>query len=112
MAKKNFDEVTGSRVLGEIEKSTGKKRQQTTASPEEQAERAAQLRTQGRKGCKPARYNIAFTPENYKFIKILASASGKTLAQCCNDIFSKYREQNPEIEKRAKAFIKFMEEQQ
>ena len=109
MAKQSFEGVTGARVQAAIAKATGKKHQQEAASPEEQNERAEQLRTQGRKGCKRPRYNIAFTPTNHAFIELLARSRGMSLAQCCNAIIDKLREQNPEIEKQAKELQKLVD---
>lgn len=67
------------------------KGQQTTASPEEAAERMAELRTQGRKGCKAVRINMAFTPDNHGFIKKMARISGMTMTEFTNSIIERYR---------------------
>lgn len=62
-----------------------------TASASEQEMRAAQLRTQGKKGCKAPRINMAFTPDNHRFLKREARKSGMTITQYCNQIITKYR---------------------
>jgi enhancing lycopene biosynthesis protein 2 len=92
-------------VYGAIEQATSRKGQQGTASPQEAAERAAQLKTQGRKGCKAIRINMAFTPENHEFIKVMATISGKTMTEFANLIVERYRNEHPEIYEQAKAII-------
>lgn len=109
MAKKEFSGMnTGSRVKSNIESATGKKGQQATATPEEQAERAAELRTQGRKGCKAIRINMAFTPDNHTFIKLMAKASGRTMTEMANDIITAYRTEHPEFMEKASGFLDFI----
>ena len=93
------------RVYGAIEQATSRKGQQGTASPQEAAERAAQLKTHGRKGCKAIRINMAFTPENHEFIKDMATISGKTMTEFANLIVERYRNEHAEIYEQAKAII-------
>lgn len=104
-SKKDFAGVNTGRVYGAIEQATSRKGQQGTASPQEAAERAAQLKTQGRKGCKAIRINMAFTPENHEFIKVMATISGKTMTEFANLIVERYRNEHPEIYEQAKAII-------
>ncbi len=96
---------TGSRVFAAIEQATTTKGQQGTASPQEAAERAADLRTQGRKGCKAIRINMAFTPKNHEFLKVMAKASGKTMTEFCNLVIAAYQREHPEIMGQARAFL-------
>lgn len=104
-AKKNFEKINTSKVYGNIEQATSEKGQQGTASPQEAAERAAELRTQGRKGCKAIRINMAFTPDNHEFIKVMAKISGKTMTEFTNLVVERYRNEHPEIYEQAKAII-------
>ena len=104
-SKKDFAGMNTGRVYGAIEQATSRKGQQGTASPQEAAERAAQLKTQGRKGCKAIRINMAFTPENHEFIKVMATISGKTMTEFANLIAERYRNEHPEIYEQAKAII-------
>lgn len=104
-SKKDFAGMNTGRVYSAIEQATSEKGQQGTASPQEQAERAAQLKTQGRKGCKAVRINMAFTPENHEFIKIMAKISGKTMTEFANLVVERYRDEHPEIYEQAKAII-------
>lgn len=104
-SKKDFAGMNTGRVYGAIEQATSRKGQQGTSSPQEAAERAAQLKTQGRKGCKAIRINMAFTPENHEFIKVMATISGKTMTEFANLIVERYRNEHPEIYEQAKAII-------
>ena len=103
--KKDFGSINTGKVYDAIEQATGKKGQQGTASPEEQAERAAELKSQGRKGCKAIRINMAFTPENHEFIKIMARIHGKTMTEFANLVIERYRSEHPETYEQAKALI-------
>ena len=106
--KKDFSTINTEKVFNSIETATSRKGQQGTASPEEAAQRAAQLRTQGRKGCKAVRINMAFTPENYDFVKIAARATGQTMTKFANQIIEQYRADHAEDYKEAKKlFEKF-----
>ena len=69
--------------------------QQDTASAEEQAWRMASLKTQGRKGCKAPRINLAFTPENHEFIRVFARATGRTMTETVNDIIENFKSEIP-----------------
>lgn len=113
MAKKNdFSDISTSRITESIEKATGKRRQQGTASKEEQEERKAALRTQGRKGCKSIRINVAITPENHEFIKIMAQATGRNLTQMTNAILTAYRKDHPEFLEKAADFLQVIKNEQ
>jgi len=104
-SKKDFAGVNTGRVYGAIEQATSNRGQQGTASPQEAAERAAELRTQGRKGCKATRINMAFTPENHEFIKVMARLTGKTMTEFANLVVERYRTEHPELYEQAKAII-------
>lgn len=103
--KKDFAGINTGRVYSTIEQATSRKGQQGTASPQERAERAAKLKTQGRKGCKAIRINMAFTPENHEYIKVMAKITGKTLTEFANLAIEKYRQEHGELYEQAKAII-------
>ena len=105
MAKKDFAGINTGRVYNSIEQATSAKGQQGTASPQEREARAADLRTQGRKGCKAIRINMAFTPDNHEFIKVLSKISGKTMTEFTNLVIERYRTEHPELYAQAKAII-------
>lgn len=92
---------TGSQVKKTIDSATGRRGRQTTATPEEQAERMANLSTQGRKGCKSVRLNLAMTPENHQFIMVLSKVTGRTQAKMVNGIIAAYRNEHPELLEKA-----------
>lgn len=96
------------RAISAMEQAISTKGQQGKASPQEASERAAQLRTQGRKGCKAVRINMAFTPDNHEFIKVMAKASGRTMTEFTNDIIAAYRAEHPEFMKQAASFLEFV----
>lgn len=104
--KKDFSGLnTGSRVHSSIEQATSAKGQQGTAGPEEVAERKEALKTQGRKGAKAVRINMAFTPSNHEFIKVMAKASGKSMTEFTNLVISAYQKEHPEIMQQAQNFL-------
>lgn len=108
MAKKDFAGMNTGRVYESIEQATAKKGQQGKASPQEQKERAQNLKTQGRKGCKATRINMAFTPENHEFIKVMAKATGRTMTELTNDVIAAYRNEHPEFMEKAAGFLDFI----
>ena len=67
-------------------------------------ERQESLRTQGKKGAKAQRFNMAFTPSNLDFIRILSKLKGQTMTQFVNEIIDREREQNADIVEQLKAF--------
>lgn len=103
--KKDFTSINTGRVYNAIEQATSRKGQQGTASPQEATERAAELRTQGRKGCKAIRINMAFTPDNHEFIKVMAKITGKTMTEFTNYVVEQYRTEHPELFAKAKEII-------
>ena len=105
MSKKDFAGMNTGRVYGAIEQATSSKGQQGKASPQEAAERAEELRTQGRKGCKAIRINMAFTPSNHEFIRVMAKASGRTMTEFTNLVIAAYQREHPEIMEKAQTFL-------
>lgn len=113
MAKKDFstmntgraEAAAGEAVIRKLEQGASNKGQQGEATPQEAAERAAALKTQGRKGCKAVRINMAFSPENHEFIKTMARISGKTMTEFANLCIQKYREEHPDLYEQAKQII-------
>lgn len=89
-----------------IDLATGKRGQQQTATPEEARARADEMKTQGRKGCRAVRINMAFTPENHEFIKIMAGITGQTMTEFANTVIERYRQEHPEQYEKAKEIKK------
>lgn len=104
-AKKDFGAINTGKVYATIEQATSNRGQQGTASPQEAAARKSALKTQGRKGCKAIRINMAFTPENHDFIKVMAKISGKTMTEFINLTIETYRKEHGEQYEAAKAII-------
>ena len=102
--KQNFDEIRTGRVGGTIETALSHRGQQGVVSKEEAEARAAAMRTQGRKGCKAARLNMAFTPGNLDFIRAGASLYHMTMTEFCNKVIAKYSAEHPEIIEKGNAF--------
>jgi len=113
MANKDFSGMNTGRansssagnVYTATETSTTRKGQQGSASPQERAERADKLKTQGRKGCKAIRINMAFTPDNHEYIKVMAKISGKTMTEFANLAIERYRNEHPDLYEKAKEII-------
>lgn len=103
--KKDFSGIKSERVYDAIEQSTAKKQQQGTASPQEQNARKEALETQGRKGCRATRINMAFTPANHYFIKRMARINGVSMTVYANAVIRAYREEHPELLEMANKII-------
>lgn len=106
MAKgKDFTKINTGRVAGNIAQATSRKGQQATVTEAEATARAEELRTQGRKGCKATRINMAFTPSNYDFLKIMASVTGKSITEFANLVIETYRKDHSEVYEKAREFL-------
>lgn len=107
-SKKDFTGMNTGRVYGAIERATSQKGQQGTASAQEAQERKESLKTQGRKGVKAIRINMAFTPSNHEFIRVMAKASGRTMTELTNQVIEAYRNEHPEFMEKANSFLEFI----
>lgn len=103
--KKDFAGVNTARVYAGLEQATADKNKQPAISPQEAQERAEELRTQGRAGAKLPRINMAFTPANHEFVKVMARVTGKSMTQFANYVIEQYRNEHPELFTQAKAII-------
>lgn len=109
MAKKDFNSInTGSRVSSTLEKATSNKGRQSTATKDEQEERKAQRRTQGRKGCKLDRFNIGVTTDNRDYIKIMSKLRGENMTDFINYVIAEHRNEHGDTYEQAKKLIKDM----
>lgn len=97
--------------INETPQQTRRGGQQKTANIYEQKARADAMRTQGRKGCKATRINMAFAPENIEFIKIMSRATGQNMTEFTNFVIEAYRNEHPDIYEKAKAVIRLAERQ-
>lgn len=103
--KRDFGQIDSGRVYEAISKAQNKKGQKVAASPAEQEQRKAALKTQGKKGCKAVRINMAFTPDNHEFIKVMATVTGRSMTEFTNLVVERYRQEHPEIFEDAKKII-------
>lgn len=62
--------------------------------------------TQGRKGMKMQRINMAFTPANIDYIRVMAAIRGQTMTQFVNALITQDREQNGAAYEAAKELTK------
>lgn len=114
MAKKrNFDEINTSNVFESQIKAavseTVKKpipRQKRSEMPTEEIVKEAreQGRTQGRKGCKAHRFNMAFSPKAYDFITCMARVRGETITSFVNHLIEQCADDNAEVYQQALKF--------
>lgn len=103
--KKDFSAISTSKVYNAVEQATGTKGQQGTASAEEAEARREALQTQGRKGVKAIRINMAFRPSTHEFLKVMSKATGRTMTEFCNLVIEAYMNEHPEMLEQARGFL-------
>lgn len=74
------------------EAQTVRKEQEAQATQEVQ--KVAFGETQGRKGCKAKRINMAFSDENHQYLKFESRRNGMSITEFTNMIITKYRNNN------------------
>lgn len=113
MAKKKFDELDTSNIFSEqieaaaaetIPEPIPRQRRDTLPTTEIVEQAREQGRTQGRKGCKAHRFNMAFSPAAYSFITCMARVRGETITAFVNHLIEKTIEDNQEIYQKALEF--------
>lgn len=123
--KKDFTAANTGRVYSTIENATAdtthereqqerkhlrppviEKRARGTDPTEDEVQTAREYgKTQGRKGVKALRVNMAFTPEVHDYIRVMARVRGETITQFTNHVFQVSMEQNAEIYHKAIDFF-------
>ena len=88
----------------EQEQPTGVKHPRTPYSEEKAQEMREAGTTQGRKGCKLIRINMAFSPEVHTYIKTMARVRGETITEFTNWVFRQSMEINDKLYQEAKIF--------
>lgn len=113
MAKKDFSTANTGRVYDAIADATAQDEQEIyerkprrTYSDAEKKDAMDALNTQGRKGLKAMRINMAFSPELHDYIRIMAGVRGQTITEFVNEILAQSLEQNRDTYERAKELIK------
>lgn len=96
---------TQTRVSANIEAATAGRGTQEEADKKEKAKRASEMKTQGRKGCKLPRINLAFSAENHDFIQTVSRVRGQNLTQFVNFIIAKYAEEHSDLYEKAKKLL-------
>lgn len=117
MAKKKlFDSIETESVYDAIAEATAEPEQKKPAplprrsrdeepTEEEIAAAREQGKTQGRKGVKAVRINMAFAPDVHEYINIMSRARGQSITSFCNEVFRNSKQQNIELFEQAKAFM-------
>ena len=106
MAKKDlFDELNA--VKKEMQQRQGSKAH-PEVTPEELKRRKAEGKTRGAKGAKADRINMAFTTDNFDYIRIMAGIRGQTMTAFVNDVIAEHRTEHPEQFEQARAIIESM----
>lgn len=119
-SKKDFTTASNRRVYNSITEATAEPEQEPQQAQEVQnprkaytAERAQEMRqagtTQGRKGCRAVRINMAFAPDLHEYIKVMARVRGESVTDFTNYVFRQSMEQNAELYEKAKSFVKSFE---
>lgn len=113
MAKKNFDELNVTNVFAEtvqeavsepIPEPIPRQSRATMPTADIVEQAREQGRTQGRKGCKAHRFNMAFSPKAYEFITCMARVRGETITSFVNHLIEKCMDDNAEIYQQALKF--------
>ena len=66
-----------------------------SAQPAEQTPDVQEVHsTQGRKGAKQQRINMAFSPENMDYMRVMAGIKGVSVTRFVNDLIARDREKN------------------
>lgn len=113
--KKDFTQANMDRVYTAIADATAEpEAQQVQQEPEAQkAYTDEQMqafkeagKTQGRKGAKAVRFNMAFPPSVYEYITTMARVRGESVTKFTQFVFEQSMKDNAELYEQAKAFAK------
>lgn len=67
------------------------------------------MNTQGRKGMKLDRMNMAFSPANYDYIRVMSAIRGQSMTQFVNEIIMEDRQKNGKVYRMAKELAQEIE---
>ena len=101
-SKKDFTAANTGRVYATVAEATAEPEQQPAAGKkarkvytnEEIKQMQAEGKTQGRKGCKSVRINMAFSPEIHEYIRIMSKHLGMSVTEFTNFVFKQSMELN------------------
>ena len=95
----------------EIEEAPKRKnKERRTPGVREAKQRMTTGKTQGVKGLKSPRINLALTTPNYEYVKIMAGASGLTMTEFINGCIGAHRESHHALYNKAKSCRKAFDE--
>lgn len=97
---KDFSNVNTSRVYAAIDEATTEGRY----TDQEARDFIEEGRTQGRKGLRMPRVNMAFTPEVYEYIRTMSRIRGESITKFTNFVFEQHMKANAALYEEAKAF--------
>lgn len=100
MAKKDFSAASTGRVYQQISDATAEPETQEAQryTDAEAQEAKLQMKTQGKKGLKAARINMAFAPDTYDYIRIMAQAKGISITEFVNQLIRQHMEEPGNLE--------------
>lgn len=104
MAKKDFTQVNTEPVYDAISNATTAQKPRKTYTPEEAEELKASRKTQGRKGTKLPRVNLALSPQIYDYVKTVSTVCGMTITDFINGELQRSFERNRDVYDEAIAF--------
>ena len=81
-----------------------KRKERKTYTAQEVKDYSNALDTTGRKGMKLPRINIAFTPDNYDYVKTMSRVTGQNYTEFINKILLEHREAHGELYKQVVKF--------
>ena len=123
-AKKDFSKVNTGRVYDAIAAATAEPEEKTTDilltadaqevqekrkarrtyNAQEAAEIMKTLKTSGRKGLKLPRINLAFAPDTYQYVQIMARVRGESMTDFVNTALRQHMEEHGDLYERAQEF--------
>lgn len=116
-SKKDFSQLNTGRVYGAIDEATADTQQEQQAqeaqhtrkprktyTEEEAQEIKLAGKTQGRKGCKAVRVNMAFAPDLYEYIRTMSRMRGESITEFTNYVFRNSMTQNADLFAQAQRF--------
>ena len=97
-SKKDFTTVADAITQATQGEETAQEKQQKARKTYTETEALELLREvkQGRKGVKSPRINVALTPDNYLYVKVMGHATGRTYQEIINAAVEDHREKNAE----------------
>lgn len=80
-------------------------RQRKTLQGDEAQQALENLRTQGQKGLKSPRINLAFRPSVYDFVHVMSAIRGQAMTEYINEVLAAEMERNRAAYEQAKALV-------